>query len=108
MPLDEKPMAITTHALLPGQLASRDAAARSPSPPEVTKAATAAASPCADEVTQQGVQAAQRSLANDANPDIDAEKVSQMQILLASSQFSIDADALASSMLEFFQTGRAQ
>ncbi|WP_312456630.1 flagellar biosynthesis anti-sigma factor FlgM [Pseudescherichia sp.] len=101
-------MAITTPARLPGLLPSRDAAALSPSQPEVTKTATAAAPPCADEVTQQGVQAAQRSLANDVAPDIDAEKVSQMQILLASSQFSIDADALASSMLEFFQTGRAQ
>lgn len=101
-------MAITTPARLPGLLPSRDAAALSPSQPEVTKAATAAPPSCADEVTQQGVQAAQRSLANDAAPDIDAEKVSQMQILLASSQFSIDADALASSMLEFFQTGRAQ
>ncbi|WP_312227350.1 flagellar biosynthesis anti-sigma factor FlgM [Pseudescherichia sp.] len=102
-------MAITTSALLPGQQPSRDAAARSPSQPEVTKADTATeALRCADEVTQQGMQAAQRSLANEAAPDIDAEKVSQMQALLASSQFSIDADALASSMLEFFQTGRGQ
>jgi len=54
------------------------------------------------------MQAAQRSLANEAPPDIDAEKVSQMQTLLASSQFSIDADALASSMLQFFHTGRAR
>lgn len=102
-------MAITTPALLPGHQASRNAAARSPSQPEITKAnAVAAALPCADEVTQQGMQSAQRSLANEAASDINAEKVSQMQTLLASSQFSIDADALASSMLEFFQAGRGQ
>lgn len=101
-------MALTTPALLPGQLSLRDAAARSPSSSEVTKATTVAAPPCADEVTQQGMQAAQRSLANEAPPDIDAEKVSQMQTLLASSQFSIDADTLASSMLQFFHTGRAR
>lgn len=98
-------MAITTSGMTSGQLASRDAAALTPSQPEVTKAdAAATPSPCADDITQQGVQAAQRSLADEAAPDIDAEKVSQMQTLLASPQFSIDADALASSMLEFFNT----
>ncbi|MDU5452844.1 flagellar biosynthesis anti-sigma factor FlgM [Pseudescherichia vulneris] len=96
-------MAITTPGVLPGQLASRDATTRSPSQPEVAKA-DPALSPCADDVTQQGVQAAQRSLADEVPPDVDIEKVSQMQTLLASPQFSIDADALASSMLDYFQT----
>lgn len=96
-------MAITTPGILPGQLASRDTAARSPSQPEVAKV-DPAPSPCADDVTQQGVQAAQRSLADKAPPDVDIEKVSQMQTLLASPQFSIDADTLASSILDFFQT----
>lgn len=96
-------MAITTPGVLPGQLASHDAAACLPSQPEVAKAAPAL-SPCADDVTQQGVQAAQRSLADETPPDVDIEKVSQMQTLLASPQFSIDVDALASSMLDYFQT----
>lgn len=96
-------MAITTPGILPGQLASRDAAARSPSQPEVAKADPAPLL-CADDVTQQGVQAAQRSLADDATPEIDIEKVNQMQTLLASPPFSIDADALAASMLDYFQT----
>ena len=98
-------MAITTPGMLPGQLAPHDAAARSPSQPEIAKAdATTAPPPCADDVTQQGVQAAQRSLADDATPDVDIEKVSQMQTLLSSPQFAIDADALASSMLDYFHT----
>ena len=98
-------MAITTPGMTPGQLASRDAMALSPSQPEEVKAdPVAAPSSCADDVTQQGMQAAQRSLANEAAPDIDAEKVSQMQTLLASPHFSIDADALASSMLGYFQS----
>ena len=95
-------MAITTPGVLPRQLASRDAAARSPSQPEVAKA-DPAPSPCVDDVTQQGVQAAQRSLADEMPPDVDIEKVSQMQTLLASPLVSIDADTLAASRLDAVQ-----
>lgn len=98
-------MAITTPGMTPGQLTTRDVSSLLPTQPEVAKAEAATTpSPCADDITQQGVQAAQRSLTDEPAPAIDVEKVNQMQTLLASPQFSIDADALASSMLEFFKT----
>ena len=101
-------MTLTTPGITPGQLASCDAAALVPSPPEAAKVEPVAPAPsCADDITQQGLQAAQRSLTEASASDIDAESVGQMQALLASPQFSIDADALASAMLDFFSTGGA-
>lgn len=102
---DEKPMAITTPGMTTGQRASHDTVALAPSPPEGVKATAVAASPpCAADITQQGIQAAQRSLTEERAADVDAEKVSQMQALLASTHFTIDADALAASMLDYFQS----
>lgn len=100
-------MAITNPGITSGQLASHEPAARLPQS-EAAKADTLSAPlPCADDITQQGLQEAQRSLTNDA--DVDAEKISRMQTLLADSSFAVDTDELASSMLQFFNTrGRSE
>lgn len=59
--------------------------------------------PSADDITQQGVQTAQQSLTNDADGDVDYDKVAQMQAALQAGEFTVDTDSLATSMLDFFQ-----
>lgn len=99
-------MAITTPGVTSGQRLSHDATPLLPPQTAAAHTETTAAPPCVEDITQQGIQAAQRSLAEDPSPETDANSVSQMQALLASPHFSINADALASSMLDFFTARR--
>ncbi|MBJ9260438.1 flagellar biosynthesis anti-sigma factor FlgM [Citrobacter amalonaticus] len=71
-----------------------------------TTAATRVASSTAltaDDITQAGLQSAQQTLNNDAQNDVDDDKVAEMQAMLATGDMQIDPDRLASDMLAFFQ-----
>ncbi|MCT4704612.1 flagellar biosynthesis anti-sigma factor FlgM [Enterobacteriaceae bacterium H16N7] len=59
--------------------------------------------PNGEDITQSGMQSAQLALENDADGDIDEDKVAQMQALLASGDLTVNTDELAASMLNFFQ-----
>lgn len=58
----------------------------------------------ADDITQQGLHTAQSSLDGDDSDSVDTTHVAQMQALLAADDFTVDTDALAASMLTFFQS----
>lgn len=64
---------------------------------------TSALSPSADDITQAGLQSAQQTLNNDAQSDVDYDKVAQMQAALAAGQFQVNHDDLAADMLSYFQ-----
>ncbi|MFH7829004.1 flagellar biosynthesis anti-sigma factor FlgM [Kluyvera chengduensis] len=57
----------------------------------------------ADDITQAGLQSAQQTLNNDAQDDVDYDKVAQMQAALAAGQLQVNPDDLAADMLSYFQ-----
>ena len=57
----------------------------------------------ADDITPAGLQSAQQTLNDQQESDIDSDKVSQMQAMLASGSLQVDTEQLASDMLSFFQ-----
>ena len=57
----------------------------------------------ADDITQAGLQSAQQTLNNDAQNDVDYDKVAQMQAALAAGQLQVNPDDLAADMLSYFQ-----
>lgn len=61
----------------------------------------------ADDITQAGLQSAQQTLNDQQESDIDSDKVSQMQAMLASGSLQVDTEQLASDMLSFFQNQEA-
>lgn len=77
-----------------------------PGTPRTEKHAAAAdstPSTTAEDVTQQGLRTAQTRLDTEPDEDIDEGRVAEMQALLDDGEFMVDTDALASSMLRFFQ-----
>lgn len=56
----------------------------------------------ADEITQSTLQTAQATLSSERGEDVDSEKVARMQAILASGNLQVDNDALAASMLDYF------
>ncbi|MFP2504069.1 flagellar biosynthesis anti-sigma factor FlgM [Buttiauxella gaviniae] len=88
-----------------GQMPSTNRAATTQTQSKQAKAVPGktAPAPSADDITQQGLQTAQLSLNNDAESDVDYDKVAKMQAALAAGEFTVDPDSLADSMLNFFQ-----
>lgn len=88
-----------------GQMPSTHRAATTQTQSKQAKAepGQTAPAPSADDITQQGLQTAQHSLSNDAESDVDYDKVARMQAALAAGEFTVDPDSLAEAMLNFFQ-----
>lgn len=85
-------------------LASRPATASSQKKSADATAGRITPLPDADDITQQGLHTAQSSLDGDDSESVDTTRVAQMQALLAADDFTVDTDALATSMLTFFQS----
>lgn len=87
----------------PLPLASRPATTSSQK--KTTETATSVTPlPATDDITQQGLHTAQSSLDGDDSENVDTARVAKMQALLAADDFTVDTDALAASMLTFFQS----
>ncbi|WP_318373203.1 flagellar biosynthesis anti-sigma factor FlgM [Enterobacter sp.] len=85
-------------------LASRPTTTSSQKKSADAAAQTIATLPGAEDITQQGLHTAQSSLDGDDSENVDTTRVAEMQALLASDDFTVDTDALAASMLAFFQS----
>ncbi|WP_318392448.1 flagellar biosynthesis anti-sigma factor FlgM [Enterobacter sp.] len=98
-------MAISSNpALKPGQMPSTQRMTMTqPQKKTVPAKESVAPTDAADDVTQQGLQIAQQSLNAEPTDAVDADRVAAMQALIAAGEFTVDTDALADSMLSFFQ-----